>query len=184
MKKLERIMNEHFLSDNIIPTPLLTRIGINTGDMVVGNMGTARKMDYTIMGNAVNLAARLEGVNKQYNCWKLISSMTADELGDEFALRKLDRVRVVGINTPVRLFELVDESELASDETLEIVDLFHKGIDLFEEKNWIDAEIMFKKIIKIDPEDGPSGIYLKRCAEYIKKAPPANWDGVFNLTTK
>ena len=65
MKKMERIMNGHFLEDEIIPTPLLTRIGINTGDMVVGNMGTARKMDYTIMGNAVNLAAGLEGVNKQ-----------------------------------------------------------------------------------------------------------------------
>jgi len=184
MKKLERIMNEHFIKDEIIPTPLLTRIGVNTGDMVVGNMGTARKMDYTIMGNAVNLAARLEGVNKQYNCWKLISSMTADELGDEFALRKLDRVRVVGINTPVRLFELVDETALATDQTLEIVDLFHTGIDLFEQKNWLEAEAAFNKIIKIDPEDGPSGVYLKRCAEYKKKAPPANWDGVFNLTTK
>ncbi|MBI9105849.1 MAG: adenylate/guanylate cyclase domain-containing protein [Spirochaetales bacterium] len=184
MKKLERILNEHFITDNIVSTPLLTRIGINTGDMVVGNMGTARKMDYTIMGNAVNLAARLEGVNKQYNCWKLISSMTADELGDEFVLRKLDRVRVVGINTPVRLYELVDETEFAPDQSLEIVDLFHKGIDLFEEKNWKESEAMFRKIIKIDPEDGPSGVYLKRCAEYKKKTPPENWDGVFNLTTK
>ena len=184
MKKLERIMNDHFLTDNLTTTPLLTRIGINTGDMVVGNMGTARKMDYTIMGNAVNLAARLEGVNKQYHCWKLISSMTADELGDEFVLRQLDRVRVVGINTPVRLYELVDEEDLASDQTFEIVDVFHKGLELFEQKNWADAEKAFRKVHRIDPEDGPTEVYLKRCAEYKKKAPPASWDGVFNLTTK
>ncbi len=184
MKKLESIMNDHFIEDNIVPSPLLTRIGINTGDMVVGNMGTARKMDYTIMGNAVNLAARLEGVNKQYNCWKLISSMTADEIGDEFLLRKLDRVRVVGINEPVRLFELVDEKEFAGDDKLEIVDIFHNALDKFEEKNWVEAEKLFKKVLNIDPEDGPSGIYVKRCQEYKKKAPPENWDGVFNLTSK
>ncbi|HAK45998.1 MAG TPA: adenylate/guanylate cyclase domain-containing protein [Spirochaeta sp.] len=184
MKKLENIMNQHFMEDELVPNPLLTRIGINTGDMVVGNMGTARKMDYTIMGNAVNLAARLEGVNKQYNCWKLISSMTADELGDEFVLRKLDRVRVVGISEAVRLFELVDESELANEQTLEIVDIFHKAIDLFEAKNWLEAGDLFQKILSIDPEDGPAGVYIRRCEEYKKKSPPANWDGVFNLTTK
>lgn len=184
MKKIEKIMNEHFIAEGLVDTPLLTRIGMNTGDMVVGNMGTARKMDYTIMGNAVNLAARLEGVNKKYNCWKLISSMTADELGDEFALRMLDRVRVVGINTPVRLYELVDESELASDQTLEILDIFHKGLESFEQKDWMGAESMFKKILAIDPNDGPTGIYLERCAEYKKKAPSANWDGIYNLTTK
>ena len=184
MKKLEKIMNQHFMEDNLVPTPILTRIGINSGEMVVGNMGTARKMDYTIMGNAVNLAARLEGVNKQYNCWKLISSMTADELGDEFVLRKLDRVRVVGINEPVRLYELVDETDLASEQSLEIVELFHKALALFEEKNWADAAEQCQRILSIDPEDGPTGVYIKRCEEYKKKAPPANWDGVFNLTTK
>ena len=184
MKKLERIMNNHFLEDNLLEDSLMTRIGINTGDMVVGNMGTARKMDYTIMGNAVNLAARLEGVNKQYDCWKLISELTALELGDEFVLRKLDRVRVVGINEPVRLYELVDEDELATDETLEIVNIFHDALELFEQKNWSDAAAKFQKILTIDPEDGPAGVYIKRCMEYKKKAPPANWDGVFNLTTK
>ena len=184
MKKMESIMNNHFIEDNIVPSPLLTRIGVNTGDMVVGNMGTARKMDYTIMGNAVNLAARLEGVNKQYNCWKLISSMTADEIGDEFLLRMLDRVRVVGISEPVRLYELVDEAELVDDQTGERVHIFHKGLEKFEEKNWAEALKMFTKVQEIDSEDGPSGIYIKRCQEYLKKAPPANWDGVFNLTTK
>lgn len=184
MKRAENIMNVKIDEEKLSPYPLLTRIGINTGDMVVGNMGTARKMDYTIMGNAVNLAARLEGVNKQYNCWKLISSMTADELGDDFLLRKLDRVRVVGINEPVRLFELVDERVLANEQSLEIVDIFHDALEKFENKNWIEAAELFQKILSLDPEDGPSGIYIKRCEEYKKKSPPANWDGVFNLTSK
>ena len=141
-------------------------------------------MDYTIMGNAVNLAARLEGVNKQYDCWKLISSMTADELGDDFLLRKLDRVRVVGINEPVRLFELVDETALANDKSLEIVSLFHDALKEFENKEWEKAGEYCQKVLSIDPEDGPAAIYMKRCSEYQKKAPPANWDGVFNLTSK
>ena len=110
--------------------------------------------------------------------------MTADELGDEFLLRQLDRVRVVGINEPVRLYELVDETEFASDESREIVDIFHQAMVRFEEKYWADAKKMFQSILKIDPEDGPSGVYIKRCDEFKKKAPPEGWDGVFNLTTK
>jgi adenylate cyclase len=85
--------------DTGAPVPLYTRIGINTGEMVVGNMGTSNKMNYTIMGNAVNLAARLEGVNKQYRTGGiLVSEYTKNETGDEFICRSLDRVRVVGIN--------------------------------------------------------------------------------------
>ncbi|MFP3960095.1 MAG: CHASE2 domain-containing protein, partial [Spirochaetaceae bacterium] len=96
MKRMEAILNEHVTSENLSPNPLHTRIGINTGEMVVGNMGTAQKMDYTMMGNSVNLAARLEGVNKQYGTWILISETTRNEAGDEFLFRRLDRVRVVG----------------------------------------------------------------------------------------
>ncbi|MDC7127112.1 MAG: adenylate/guanylate cyclase domain-containing protein, partial [Spirochaetales bacterium] len=184
MKKLEAEMNTKFMGEGFIPSPLLTRIGVNSGDMVVGNMGTARKMDYTIMGNAVNLAARLEGVNKQYNCWKLISSMTADELGDSFLLRSLDRVRVVGINEPVRLYELVDELSYADEKTKECIGLFHDALEEFEKRDWVKSYKLFKKVQELSPEDGPTKIYIKRCVEYNKKAPSDDWDGVFNLTSK
>ena len=103
MKRAEFEMNERFKKDKLASGPLLTRIGINTGDMTVGNMGTARRMDYTMMGNAVNLAARLEGVNKQYGTWILTSQSTREAVDDSILFRKLDRVRVVGISTPVRL---------------------------------------------------------------------------------
>ena len=184
MKRVEAELNKRFLETNLSPSPLLTRIGVNTGEMVVGNMGTATKMDYTIMGNSVNLAARLEGVNKQYGTWVLVSETTQKEAGDEFLFRRLDRVRVVGINEPVRLYELVDEKAHASSDVAEAVGVFDEGINHFESKDWVKAEQSFKKVLAILKTDGPAETYLKRCKEYRTKPPSATWDGVFNLTSK
>ncbi|MDC7233001.1 MAG: adenylate/guanylate cyclase domain-containing protein [Spirochaetales bacterium] len=184
MKKAEKILNEKMIAENRTPGPLLTRIGINTGDMVVGNMGTLQKMDYTMMGNAVNLSARLEGVNKQYGTWILISDSTYKETGDLFTVRMLDRVRVVGINEPVRLYELVDEAKLTPENILEGLDLFHKGMELFENRQWAEANEMFKKTRQVIPEDTTSEIYMKRCLKFSQDPPPKDWDGVFNLTQK
>lgn len=184
MKKIEAELNAKFLDTKLSPHPLLTRVGINTGEMVVGNMGTAQKMDYTIMGNSVNLAARLEGVNKQYGTWVLTSEYSKDSAGSDFAVRQLDRVRVVGINTPVRLFEVVDEASQLRSDTKEVIDTFHDGLVLFEEKNWEGAKKRFNEVLKISPEDGPATTFLKRCETYVVTPPPEGWDGVFNLTFK
>jgi len=184
MKKAEAILNEHLVAENKTPGPLLTRIGINTGDMVVGNMGTQQKMDYTMMGNAVNLAARLEGVNKQYGTWLMISDSTYRETGNLFTVRQLDRVRVVGINEPVRLYELIEEKNLTADAVLEGLEHFHRGMELFENRQWTEATEHFKKTRTLIPEDPPSEIYMKRCVKFLKEPPPADWDGVFNLTQK
>ena len=184
MAEVEKELNARFLDDGILTTPLYTRIGINTGDMVVGNMGTSSRMDYTIMGNSVNLAARLEGVNKQYDSRILVSEMTRNELDDVFVLRRLDKVRVVGINTPVRLFEVICESRGADDKTLDLISAFQNGLDLFEEKRWKEASKAFSSCLELSPEDGPSAIYLRRCREYTKTPPPDTWDGVFNLSVK
>jgi adenylate cyclase len=184
MKKVEDELNARFLQDKLSPGPLYTRFGINTGDMVVGNMGTARKMDYTIMGNAVNLAARLEGVNKQYGTWILTSEYTQAAGGDSFLYRMLDRVRVVGINTPIRLYQVVDNKGDASPQQREAVDLFHSGIEYFEGRDWDRARKSFTQVQKILPDDGPSLSFLKRIDAYVQTPPPDNWDGVFNLTTK
>lgn len=184
MKKMESRLNEHFLKESLSPGPLLTRMGINTGEMVVGNMGTAKKMDYTIMGNSVNLAARLEGVNKQYGTWVLISEDTCQAAGVGFTVRKLDRVRVVGIHKPVRLFELVDEKGSTEAKTKEALQVFQTGLELFEQRRWDDGLGKFREVLKIIPDDGPANIYIKRCQNYKRKAPAENWDGVFNLTMK
>ncbi|TFG58828.1 MAG: adenylate/guanylate cyclase domain-containing protein, partial [Spirochaetales bacterium] len=184
MKRAERELNKVLMEEQATPTPLMTRIGINTGEMVVGNMGTAQKMDYTIMGNAVNLAARLEGVNKQYGTWLLISEAVYDNGGKDFVTRRLDRVRVVGIHQPVRLYELYETPGQVSSEEKEMIDSFHKGQELFEAKDWSGAERFFEKALTLVPDDGPSTTFLKRCQEYKLKAPPEGWDGVFNLTSK
>jgi len=184
MKRAELILNHRFMEENLSPEKVYTRIGINTGEMVVGNMGTAQKMDYTIMGNSVNLAARLEGVNKQYGTWILASEITYKEGGADFAARRLDRVRVVGINEPVRLYEIVEERFELSNKILEALGIFDEGLQAFEEWDWESAKTYFLEVLEIVPDDGPSQFYLERCNKYIKKAPPKNWDGVFSLTLK
>jgi len=184
MKKLEIELNKTIMENNLSPLPLLTRIGINTGDMVAGNMGTANKMNYTIMGNAVNLAARLEGVNKQYGTWVLASETTIRETGDSLFYRKLDRVRVVGINEPVRLCELVDTAEYATDQQKQLVKVFHEALEDFEKRDWKKAVKGFKEALSINEDDEPSKIYITRCNNFIKKPPEDSWDGVYNLSSK
>jgi adenylate cyclase len=168
--------------------PLYTRIGINSGEMVVGNMGTQRKMNYTIMGNAVNLAARLEGVNKQYDTGGiLLSEYTKEKIDDsEFVLRPLSRVRVVGISTPVRLYELLDLREDAPAELSAAVKTWETIFAAYEGRDFKRALEGFAGICQRDPGDLAARLYLKRCEKYLV-SPPADteWDdGVDNLSSK
>jgi len=184
MKKAEEELNKVVMEQKLSPSPLLTRIGVNTGNMVAGNMGTANKMNYTIMGNAVNLAARLEGVNKQYGTWILASEDTIKETGQQLLSRKLDRVRVVGINEPVRLRELIELFELADDSQKKLVQVFHDALDNFEKRDWKSAAGGFREALSIKNDDHPSRMYLERCEQFIIKPPDDKWDGVYNLTSK
>lgn len=184
MKKKELELNEIFIRDKLTPHRLLTRIGLNTGDMVVGNMGTEKKKDYTIMGNAVNLAARLEGVNKQYGSWILASETTRMEAGDEFAWRRLDRVRVVGINQPVRLYELIDHVSALTSAQSNLLGLFDEALTVFETRDWKSAAKQFGTIVKLYPDDGPAKKYLERSLNFAKTPPGADFEGVNNLTEK
>jgi adenylate cyclase len=184
MKRIEHDLNRRFVEQGLSPSPLQTRVGINTGEMVVGNMGTLQKMDYTIMGNAVNLAARLEGVNKQYGTWILTSEHTSKAAGDQFTVRQLDRVRVVGIKQPVRLFELIEEKDRTSPATREALDTFHAALENFEAREWEQSEKLFRAVQRFMPDDGPSGFFLERIKKFKKTPPAENWDGVFNLTLK
>jgi adenylate cyclase len=184
MKKAERELNAAIIEENLSPSPLFTRIGINTGDMVVGNMGAENKMDYTIMGNAVNLAARLEGVNKQYRTGILISEYTKEKNGDEFVYRILDRVRFVGINTPVRLFELLGLRDETDGGKMDYIALWEKAVALFESGFFETAEKTFSSLAQKRPDDYTAKIYADRCQAFLRSPPPAGWDGVHNLTEK
>ena len=184
MKRIEGEANRYILEKGISPSPLLTRIGINTGDMVVGNMGTHKKMNYTIISNAVNLASRLEGVNKQYGTWILASESTIRDAGDKLLTRRLDWVKVVGISGAVGIHEILDIKADASDALQEKVHLFTKAMELFRVRNWKDAKGAFDLVLKTFPNDGPSLLYQKRCNQFRDYPPGADWDGVFSLTEK
>jgi len=165
--------------------PLYTRLGINTGDMVVGFMGTPAKMDYTIMGNAVNLAARLEGVNKQYDTHGiLISEYTKEQIGDEFVVRPLSRVTVVGIPVPLRLFELLELKSDAPQSMLDMVKAWEGAFNAYEGRDFESAKKLFSGIYQNDPEDSTAKLYIDRCAKFTASPPPKEWDGVDNLTEK
>ncbi|MCL2213620.1 MAG: CHASE2 domain-containing protein [Treponema sp.] len=184
LKKAEAELNKTILEHKLSPLPLLTRIGVNTGSMVAGNMGTADKMNYTIMGNAVNLAARLEGVNKQYGTWILASEYTINETENNLLYRQLDRVRVVGINEPVRLCELIDMADTADEPDKRMVMVFHQALADFEQRNWKQAALGFKEARSIKSNDEPSKIFLERSIKFHKSPPEDSWDGVYNLTSK
>ena len=184
MKRKEKEINDYIKEKNISPILLHTRIGINSGDMIVGNMGTQKKMNYTIISNAVNLASRLEGINKQYGTWILASENTIKETHGKLVFRRLDRIRVVGINAPVRIYEILETKENATDKVLEKAELFNKAIDHFEARNWTDTIYILNKILKIFPEDGPSLLYMDRICHFQKNKPEKDWDGVFNMVEK
>ena len=189
MKQAEKEFNKEMLAAGLIPSEINTRIGINTGNMVVGNMGTDQKMNYTMMGNNVNLAARLEGVNKVYKSWILISEATWNEANtgnhkDILLARRLDKVRVVGISTPVQLYNILGVKAELPKEAIESVKLFQEGMDLYYQKDFVNAAKLFVAAQKLYPEDETPKVFVDRCKQFHKSGVPENWDGIVNLTSK
>jgi adenylate cyclase len=166
------------------PNPIMTRIGINTGDMVVGNMGTENKFNYTIMGNAVNIAARLEGVNKQYGTWILATEQTIRNTNDAFLTRQLDKVRVVGISEPLQLYEIIETRKEAGENQKTLVDRFHGALAVYKTMDFTEAEKAFAAILADYPDDGPSKVFMERCKTFITYPPEPGWDGVLDLREK
>jgi adenylate cyclase len=184
MKWAEEELNSIILSEGLCSTPLFTRIGINTGEMVVGNMGSEKKMNYTVMGSAVNLAARIEGVNKFYETGIIISEFTKNQIDDSFLCRQLDRVRVSGLNTPILLYELVGLMEKTTQEELAFYDKWKEAITCFEQCDFSQALELFNKLAKERLNDRTASLYINRCNDFLKKPPAHDWDGVFNFTEK
>lgn len=184
IKQAEKLLNEEMLANNETPSPIYTRIGINTGPMVVGNMGTENKMNYTIMGNDVNLSARLEGVNKSYGTWILVSERTWNETNDQFLGRKLDRVRVVGIETPVQLYNIMAVKSEADAQFISLAGKFNQAIDAYREKRFGEALRLFQKCLEIAPDDDTSKIFLDRVSNLLKNGVPEGWTDIINMTSK
>ena len=149
---------------------LFTRIGLNSGEMIAGYMGSENKKNYTMMGNNVNLASRLEGVNKQYSTGGImISAATRDLLGDRFVVRSLDRVRVVNVNTPIRLYELICEKEGAGEDLLKYYANWEIALKNFENKEYEKALEQFKTLHQHKPDDNVAAYYIKITENFFVK---------------
>ena len=163
---------------------LYVRIGLNTDTVVVGNMGSAYRMDYTMMGDGVNLAARLEGVNKQYGSSILISEFTYDAAREFIEVRELDMIRVVGKNKPVLIYEVIGKKGEVPPEKLKATKYFTKGLQLYRKQRWEEAAKYFAHANKLYQKDPASRVFFERCKSYSRQSPGDFWDGVFQMESK
>ena len=165
------------------------RIGINTGPMVTGNMGSESRMNYTMMGDTVNLAARLEASAKQYGVYIQIADTTYQAVKDKIVVRDLDYVRVVGKEDPVQVWELISEVGQEPGNYIEILKSYHEALDLYKNQQWDKAIEAFKASDELEDmfpgrKTNPSRIYIARCEHFKSNNPGDDWDGVWNLTSK
>jgi adenylate cyclase len=163
--------------------PLDIGIGINTGPMMVGNMGSNQRFDYTVMGDNVNLGSRLEGTNKNYNTHIIISEFTYERVKDHYVCMELDSVQVKGKTLPVRIFELVGRNDLPPVR-VEAIRQFHKGLALYKQQKWDEAREMFSAVTALDKGVQTANLYIERCLNLKANPPGPNWDGVFVMKTK
>ncbi len=164
---------------------LRARIGINTGLMLVGNLGSRHRFSYGVVGDNVNLGSRLEGLCRIYGVDILISETTATQAEHAVILREIDRVRVKGRIQPVKIFELVSKKDnLLPSKKQESLSLYNNGLLSYQDQNWVEAIKYFNKALDAWSDDGPAKIMIKRCEAYQKNPPPETWDCVFEHLTK
>ena len=160
------------------------RIGLATGDVVVGNIGSERIKGYTVMGDAVNLGARLESAAKQYGVTVLISEQTYRFAAPAIEVRELDSIRVTGKREPARVFELLGRRGEVDARRTSLRDRFEEGLARYRSGQWSAAGRIFRDCLSLDPTDAPSQLFVDRAEEFAQQPPPPDWDGVWTLSHK
>ncbi|MBP8975310.1 MAG: CHASE2 domain-containing protein [Bacteroidetes bacterium] len=165
--------------------PIESRIGINTGVMIVGNMGGRDRFDYTVIGDSVNLASRLEGANKQYQSKIMISEFTYDHVRGKITARELDLIQVKGKSQPVKVFEALGPSPMEmTPQQKESLELYHEGLRLYRERKWDEAIAYMEQALTLDKTCYVAQLYIERAQLYKITPPPDDWNGVFIMTMK
>jgi adenylate cyclase len=163
--------------------PIAVGIGLNTGPVNVGNMGSDRRLAWTVMGDNVNLASRLEGITKLYHSKLVISEATYRQVSTQFVCRELDKIKVKGKNQPVNIYELMDViAEKSKYETL--LTQFDHAMAAYRNQDWQEASDRFAEVLTSYPDDGPTQAFLERAVEFMEEAPEDGWDGVYVMKTK
>ena len=158
-----------------------TRVGLNSGTMMVGNIGSAQLLDYTAIGDEMNLAARLEGANKIYGTLIMMGPGTYEAVKDQVESRELDRVRVAGKHNAVTVYELLGMRGELHHDKLKVVDLYGQALLAYRARRFGDAKVKLGQALQVDESDGPSRRLLSICSEFELHPPPEGWDGVSGL---
>jgi len=156
---------------------LSMRVGINSGIVMAGNMGSEERFDFTVIGDNVNIASRLESLNKMYGTEIIISESTMKKIAGRLAVRELDSVKVKGKRQDIKIFELIN------GEKVSFIEIFEKGLNLYREGHFDAALEKFREALGKNLEDKPSRVFIKRC-EYLINTPPEKWNGVWDLREK
>ena len=174
-----------WIEDDSMGTPRLEiRIGINSGRIMAGHVGGTNRFSYTVLGNEVNLASRLEGVNKVYRSVVVIGENTAKLVKDAFELREIDLIRVKGKMQPVRIFELQAYTGTLDDIQKQVNSIFELGRQFYLESRWEEARECFERGITLKKNEGPCLVYARRCRLFEENPPESDWEGIFTMTIK
>ncbi len=182
--EIQRSLGAYYRKKSAQTPQFITRIGLNSGKMIVGNIGSTKRLDYTAIGDTVNLASRLEGVNKFFGTKIMISENVYQRAKDSIEARELDLIRVKGKNVPIRIYELLGEYGTLNENEKEFHTLFHEALEQYRKQQFEPAGRQFENLLSVKPEDGPCTTYAERCKLLAIQKLPEQWDGVFTLTTK
>jgi adenylate/guanylate cyclase family protein len=167
-----------------VPISFDIRIGIATGEALVGSIGSDVMMSYTVMGETVNLASRLEGANKVYGSRILTTEATVTAAGDALEVREIDRVALVGQSRPQPVFEIMGRSGALTPAQRELRERYGAGLAAYRDRRWEDARAAFTAALAAIPDDGPTLAMLKRIDTFAAAPPADNWDGAWHLDQK